>query len=347
MTESSDWNKVNDEEQYPLLSPDPLGILRSTRQVLLEGEHVWINQQQIEQLAEQWIHRAQEQGSMTVAMPWYDQYHFYDGTERTINWLLLLDALNFSFWGNAGETRWSIEYEGKQLNGYWAEAAALSRAVNEGIPLWDAQYLSTISEETMATIFRGEGTIPLFAERVQNVREVGTILIERFDGQFARAIEQVEGNAIRLVQLLVENFASFRDVAIYHQKEIRFFKRAQICIADIAGSFKGKQWGAFTHLEDLTAFADYKLPQVLREHTILEYEPELARRINKQEMIPMGSEEEIEIRAATVWACELLRQEMQFHGYIQTAIEIDQLLWLAGQNSTHMRPYHRTRTLFY
>ncbi len=337
----------NIEEQYPLLTPDPLCILGSTRMVLIEGEHVWINQEQLLQLAARWTQRAKEGSSRTVAMPWYDQYHFHDGTEKTLNWLLLLDALNFCFWGEPGEPRWTIDYEGKQLNGYWAEAAALTRAIQEGIPLADANYLSTISEEAVETIFRGSGSIPLLAERVKNAREVGQVLLERFDGQFSHAIEQAERNAVKLVQLLVESFPSFRDQTRYRQQEIFFFKRAQICVADIVGSFQGKQWGAFSQLEQLTAFADYKLPQVLRQYNILEYEPALAERIDRQELLPAGSEEEIEIRAATIWACELLRQAMQQDGYQQNALEIDQLLWIEGQNSAHMRPYHRTRTIYY
>jgi hypothetical protein len=314
---------------------------------LLEGEHVWINQPQLLQLAARWIQDARAHGRTSVAVSWYDQYHFYDGSERTVNWLLLLDALNFCFWAEPGQSRWTIDYEEKQLNGYWAEAAALKRAVVEGIPLWDATYLSSISEETMAAIFRGNGTIPLFGERVQNTREVGQVLLAHFEGQFARAIEQVGNDAVQLVQLLVSYFPSFRDSAIYREQDVHFFKRAQICVADIAGSFQGKQWGAFSHLEQLTAFADYKLPQVLRHAHVIEYEPALAARIDRQELLPAGGEEEIEIRAATIWACELLRQELQQHGFTQNALEVDQRIWIEGQNSAHMQPYHRTRTRYY
>jgi hypothetical protein len=64
-------------------------------------------------------------------------------------------------------------------------------------------------------------------------------------------------------------------------------------------------------------------------------------------LIPAGSEEEVEIRAATIWACELLRREMQKHGYHLTAAEIDLRLWHMSQQTAEMRPYHRTRTIYY
>ena len=184
-------------------------------------------------------------------------------------------------------------------------------------------------------------------QRVSHAREVGYVLLERYDGQFVHAIEQAECSAIKLVELLVRDFPSFRDVATYHTHTVKFLKRAQICVADLYNAFGGQQWGTFTDLAQLTIFADYKLPQVLRHYHVLEYDPTLAQRIDNQELLPAESEEEVEIRAATIWAGELLRRKMQQHGYVMTATEIDQRLWLMGQETTEMRPYHRTRTIYY
>lgn len=41
-----------------------------------------------------------------------------------------------------------------------------------------------------------------------------------------------------------------------------FLKRAQILIADIWACFEGKDYGALDGIEHLTAFADYRIPQV-------------------------------------------------------------------------------------
>ncbi|HEY4035856.1 MAG TPA: queuosine salvage family protein [Ktedonobacteraceae bacterium] len=335
-----------EEELYTLPDQDPLGILSSTQAVVQQNEHVWINPEYVEQLSEQWLQ--EEAGHTdTYPPPWDDRHHFHDGTERTVNWLLVLDALNFCFWPEKGQPRWSIDYHGETLNGYWAEAAALKRAVEEGIPLWDAKYLSTIDSETVAHVFRGSGIIPLLEQRVSHAHEVGHVLLERYDGQFVHAIEQAECSAIKLVELLVRDFPSFRDVATYHTHTVKFLKRAQICVADLYSAFGGQQWGTFTDLEHLTIFADYKLPQVLRHYHVLEYDSTLAQRVDNQELLPAESEEEVEIRAATIWACELLRRKMQQHGYAMTATEIDLRLWLMGQETTEMRPYHRTHTIYY
>src|SRR5207245_9035846 len=100
--------------------------------------------------------------------------------------------------------------------------------------------------------------------------ETGRVLLERFGGQFSSAVEQAQGSAVRLALLLAQNFPSFYDVASYRNQEVRFFKRAQICVADLYGSFCGKEWGAFADIDQLTIFADYKLPQILRKYSIIE-----------------------------------------------------------------------------
>ncbi len=343
MAEHANW--YTDDDLYRLPATDPLNVLTSTRAVVEQGEYVWINADQVELLCEQWI----KQGSTTRpdTQLWDKKYHFHDDTERTVNWILLLDALNFCFWAEKGQQRWTIDYEGESLNGYWAEAAALTRAVAEGIPLWDAAYLSHIDQDKIAYILRGSNTIPLLEQRVNNAREVGRVLLERYDGQFTNAIEQAGGSATRLSLLLAHEFPSFHDVATFRNSPVQFFKRAQICAADLAMAFAGQRWGAFHDLQQLTIFADYKLPQVLRHYHILEYEPSLAERVDNREILAAGSEEEVEIRAGTVWAGELLRQALAWRGQQVNASEIDQRLWLSGQQTTEMRPYHRTRTIYY
>ena len=190
--------------------------------------------------------------------------------------------------------------------------------------------------------------IPLFAERLANSREVGRVLLARYDGQFARAVEAAGGNAVALARRVIEDFPSFRDVSLYDGAEVRFYKRAQICVADIHGIFGGEGWGKLSDLDRLTIFADYKLPQVLREEGILVYSAGLAARVDRLELLPPGSPAEVEIRAATIWAGELLRRALSAHGVQAIASEIDYYLWtLSQQVSTTVRPYHRTRTIYY
>ncbi len=330
------------------LSPpanDPLGVLSSTLPVVQRARQVSLDMERIEALAARWAREGWH------APAWDATLHFNDGTRRALNWMLLVDALNFCFWSEAGQPRWMVEYRGQTYNGYMAEAASLMRALEEGYPLWDAAYLAELSAADLRRIFRpapGMPEIPLFAERLANAREVGQVLLAKYEGQFARAIEAAGGDAIALARRIIQDFPSFNDVSAYAGAEVRFYKRAQICVADIHGMFGGQRWGRLSNLDQLTVFADYRLPQLLRHEGALVYDPDLAARVDRLELLPPNSPEEVEIRAATIWAGELLRRALAAHGIEALATEIDYYLWTLGQTaSPDMRPYHRTRTIYY
>jgi hypothetical protein len=324
---------------------DRLGVLSSTAHVVREGRLVRLQADGAAALAARW-----------ARAPWPEQPglgppHLSDGTERMVNWVLLLDALNFCFWDEPDEPRWRVALDGGEVDGYYALAAALSRAVAEGHRVWDAGYLAALDARELGEILRpapGSPPIPLFEARLANAREVGRVLLARYAGRFAEAIAAAGGSAVELALLLAREFASFDDVAVWRGRPVRFYKRAQICVADLHAAFAGARWGAFADLDRLTAFADYKLPQLLRALGVLEYAPELAARVDAYAPIAAGSEEEVEIRAETVWAVEWLRQALAEQGVRRTASAIDYRLWLESQGPRpDARPYHRTRTIYY
>lgn len=319
-----------------------LGVLESTRAVLDQAEHVSLDPAALEERCAEW-----------AARPWpvpaWDQtVHFGDGGPRTANYLLLLDALNFCFWPDPGQPRWEIDYRGRRLGGYQALAAALRRALEEGVPLTEASWMARVEAGQLAHVLRGSGPVPLFEHRLAHTRETGRVLLERFGGQFARAIEEAAGSALALVRLVEEHFPSFRDLAEYRGSPVRFLKRAQILAADLYGAFGGSGLGRFEDLEHLTAFADYKVPQVLHALGILRYSPELCDRLRRQVPIAPGDPLEVEIRAGTVWAVEEIRRRLAARGRPLRAFEIDWHLWNLGQTPLPGQlPYHRTRTVFY
>jgi hypothetical protein len=336
-------NEVLEMLQPP--TDDRLGVLTGAARVLRAPSLVRLDLNAIVRLAARW---ASEPWPQKSAFP---EMHYFDGTERTLNWLFLLDALNFCFWAFPGEARWRVEWRGEMLDGYNALVASLSRAMDEGLPLHDAAYLSSLDEETLAAILRpapDATPIPLFAERLANAREVGCVLLERYGGQLANALEAARRDAVSLALLLARDFSSFADVATLNGQRIVFLKRAQICVADICAAFGGRDLGAITGLDQLTAFADYKLPQLLRYQGVTVYAPELAAQVDAYQEISAGSAPEVEIRAATIWAVEAIRRALAKRNVIRSASEIDYRLWSESQAPTpDMRPYHRTRTIYY
>lgn len=320
-------------------NPDPLGVLSTTLPVVQQAMSVRIDLDAVEQLAQNLIHRA------VPAPEWETGLHWSRDPDATANYVLVLDALNFSFWG---EPRWVVTYAGARYNGYWALAAALKRALDQGIPLTDAGYLAAIDQASLDVILTGEQTIPLLAERASNLREVGHVLLERYDGRFSRMIAEAHGSAVALVLRVVREFPSFNDVASYHGHEVHLYKRAQILAGDLAGAFGGRGPGEFRDLDLLTAFADYKVPQVLHHLGLMTYDEDLVKLLAARTEIAPGDPREVEIRAATIWTVEALRQALAKHGVSRPPYQLDWMLWELGQDlPTGVLPYHRTRTIFY
>ncbi len=308
-------------------------VLESARWVVEHAEHVTLNEDAVRRCA-------QELAQQSLNFVW-NGLHFRDGTARTVQYLFVLDSLNFCFWP---EPRW--RYRGH--DGYVALAMSFKDAVMHGDQILDATFLAQMDRAQLQEILDGENEIPLLDERVKILREAGAVLQKKYDGQAARLVERAERSVVRLVELLAHDFSSFRDEAIYRGRTVYFYKRAQIFCADLYGAFAGQRWGEFSDIDELTAFADYKVPQVLRQIGILRYSPELAERIDRREEIPSGSPEEIEIRAHTIWAIELLKRELEQLRRPLRSFEIDWLLWNLGQREEfRQKPYHRTRTIFY
>ena len=330
------------------LSRDPLRVLESTRPIVQSSSLVQIDTQQIERVATLL-------GEMPVPKPDWDRllHPVSPDSARLANLVLVVDALNFCFWSfpNSEKPRWQVTRNGTTYNGYAALAVALRRAVEAGYPLWDGDFLGTITEADVSEILAGDpdcDQIPLLRARMTHLREVGVALVERWEGTFLHAIRAANGSSSRLIAEVLRALPSFRDTVLVDRREVRFYKRAQILVADLFGAFGGKGLGAFTDLHTLTAFADYKVPQVLRHLGVLTYAPQLAAQIDRQELIPPESDAELALRAATVWGVELLRQEIARRGRDRPSYAIDWALWQAGQALPEsVEPYHRTLTVYY
>ena len=140
----------------------------------------------------------------------------------------------------------------------------------------------------------------------------------------------------------------FKDEAMYDNRIAHFYKRAQITASDISLAFRGQGLGYFYDLPKLTIFADNAVPHVLRVDGIIEYDDKLASRIDSGELILPSSDEEIEIRAAAIYASELVVEYLNSLGNPIMAKELDYVLWNRAHDPIYRaRPRHRTRTVFY
>jgi hypothetical protein len=278
--------------------------------------------------------------------------------EASVQWIFLVDCLNFSFWTEASD-KFAVEFKGQTYTGYYSLCAAITKAIHNGINLMDADFCSTISPETVGTIFQSASStvLPLLEKGVEIIREYGKVLTSKFDGSFLNAVKAADKDALKLVKLIHENFPCFRDFGVFHGVEVSFLKRAQIVVADIYGCFDGKSFGEFHNIDKLTTFADYRVPQCLLYFDILKYSPELNSIL--QSMISPGSVEEMEIRGNTIHAVELLVEQIRelalktpdVYGDITiNAVVIDFFLWEYAREyreEVGKLAFHKVRTHFY
>lgn len=321
---------------------DSFPIVDSAGWVMKRSSRVFFHPERIDSAIRKW-------GFMIEEDPgWQHPCHYFDGTAESIRWIFVLDTLNHCFWPERGEAPWTVYYSGNGYSGYWGLAAALKRAVEKGIPVTRADYLACIEKAELMEIFRGDGKIPLLDQRLQNLREAGNKIASLWEGDIVHLLESSGGSALRAVRNLVDSFPSYRDEAVYKGEKVCFWKRAQLFVADVHAAFSGVGPGKFTDIDGLTVFADYKLPQVLRELGIISYHSTLAGRIDDFQPLKPGSEEEVEIRAAAIWAAEALRAGCRCTGMAVNSVRIDNWLWRLGQlDEFRTRPYHRCRTIFY
>jgi len=328
--------------EFKIDRPDPLGILRSTKKVVETAKFVSIKNENIDKISNRIKERFEKGiGSQEIGVS------PIENMENSLQLLFLEDVVNFCFWPDEGTPKWQVETIDEKITsgGWYSLQACFERGLKNRIPILDAHYLSSIFLEDGSQFFKGINNvqIPLLQERVNNLREAGRILADKFNGKFINVIHAADYDAIKLAKLIIEKFPSFRDVSVLDGKKIFFYKRAQIVAQDISYIFRSLE-KQLTNLEQLTAFADYKLPQILRMYGVLEYEKNLVERIDNYVQILHDSREEIEIRSATIWSVELLRCYLPN----MTIANIDNTIWIISQDvQGEARPYHRTRTIYY
>jgi hypothetical protein len=272
--------------------------------------------------------------------------HYLEGDPADVaDYMLALDAINFgSGWFPTLRKRTS---KGAPVSGYFTISWAFADHVRaHGPPT--GTWLARVSTSEIAQILGQRADHELMSLYAQALRQLGRFLLSPkgssagsigagtgvgAGGDARRAldlVEEAQGSAVRLSEILVEAMAMFDDRG--------FYKRAQILSSDLALAGVAE----FRDLDRLTIFADNLVPHVLRCDGVLVYDDELAARIDRGERLPLGGVER-EIRGCAVHACELISQ--------RTGVpprKIDTWLWSRGQAPEYKaRPRHRCRTVFY
>ncbi|MBA0724675.1 hypothetical protein Golax_021349, partial [Gossypium laxum] len=225
----------------------------------------------------------------------YEGIHYFDNGPLTVQYLFVLDALNFCFWPD------------KDLN-YDHLAKGLKEALLNDHSAFDADRLQKYTGPQLRELLKWPRSLPLEEERVRLLHEVGFELERSFEGKASKLVESCGKSAVKLVALVTRHFPGFRDHSMYKGHQVFLYKRAQIFAADLWGAFKGQGYGEFNDIGSITMFADYIVPAVLQQLGVLKYSSTLANAIQASSEIGAGTEEEVELRACSIFAVEKMRE---------------------------------------
>ncbi|KAL9583860.1 MAG: hypothetical protein Q9212_002458 [Teloschistes hypoglaucus] len=280
--------------------------------------------------------------------------------ESTVNFIFLIDLLNFCFWSEQSDhtQRFAVEYQGSRYTGYWSLVAAIHRALEEDILITTPSSWvegTGYSDEVLSHVFRSATAepIPLLDERIRCIREAGRILAADFEASVLNLVSAANNSAAALVNLLVSHLPCFNDTAMFESRPVRFHKRAQIFVADLWACFEGQSFGSFHDMDKITMFADYRIPQMLHSLGCLRYSPSLENQVRGLKEIESGCSWEVQLRGCSIWCVELIREEIaRRHPKAEiNAVLIDFFLYDSMKEKelegTETIPHHRTRSLWY
>jgi hypothetical protein len=257
-----------------------------------------------------------------------------DDAETRSAFVLTLDAINFG-------SGWFPHLRKRAgMSGYRTIESALVEHFDREGPL-DSEALALMTPVRCAGILDQPLADPEIADLIGLYARAWRDLGELIDGAFAPFVGGCRGSGAELVRRLLR-MPLYRDVAEHQGRHVPLLKRAQITVADLHLALP-EATGHFGDLDELTLFADNLVPHVLRLDGVLRFDRELEARIDREELIPSGSPEEVEIRAVAVHAVEV----MSAHSGLP-AWRLDNWLWARGaQQKYKARPRHRTRCSYY
>ena len=221
--------------------------------------------------------------------------------ETIINFLLIYESIDFSFWGNP---KWTILIDDVKEDG----SIALLYAILKYVKKKNSTDFSNITKDEFKKILKGNVEIPLFEERYNIIKNVSKIVNEKMNGNFYKFIKNITSDT-KLFNVIVSNFPNFKDERTYNNKKICFYKLAQLLTSDILHISEQKE-NIKVDYSHLVGCADYKIPQVMRGLGILEYSNKLANIIDNKKEIEVNSKVEVEIRANMIVVIDMIKNKL-------------------------------------
>lgn len=250
-----------------------------------------------------------------------------------VNFLLIYHTIgDYCFWG---DPKWEIETPEGKLDGSYAIMYLI-------INRFKISQDFNMSYDEFKSFLKGNVEIPLLDDRFENLSKMNEFL-KKHNKSFFEIINGMTTDN-ELLEFIVNNFSYFEDGSNYDRHDVLFYKRAQLLTSDILHVMEAKEKIEVDY-SHLIGCADYKIPQVMRCHGMLEFTKDLEERIDNKVELPENSKEEIEIRANDLAIINYIYEKLNRK---ISRMDINDFIWLLGQDKSKMtKPYHRTLTKHY
>jgi Potential Queuosine, Q, salvage protein family len=278
--------------------------------------------------------------------------HGEDDPDWTIDFLLTTSCVDTAFTDFSSHVKFQVEFAGRRWSDSDALFACMKRALEDGVPVLDGDFLSRLTRSDMEKIFAANIELPMLDEKLQILHQVGAVLDKQYQGRFHHFVRscsrKLYDGGHGLVERLTREFHRFNDVSLYDGHIVKFYKLPQLAFWFLYLSLRKKEQFPIEDLGRMTAFADYIVPAALRLLGITTYSEALEKAIQSYQLIPRDSRWEIEIRANCLYASALLTDEinkLRPPGQQIIVPQIDFRLW--SHYHTTWWPHHLTKTIMY
>lgn len=263
-------------------------------------------------------------------------YNLFDlNISDIINFMLLFESIDYSFWGTP---KWTVETELGEKDGSDALLYLMLNYMKKSKKL----DFTNISFEEFKKMLKGNIEIPLLEDRYKTLVEISNIVNTKMNGDFYQYIYNIK-NDIELFDVIINNFPSFKDERKYNGEIIYFYKLAQLLTSDILHLRENIE-NVKVDYSHIIGCADYKIPQTMRSLQILEYDDELSEIIDNKKEMQCCSNYETEIRASMLVVINYIKSKIPSIN----SIDINDYFFIAAKKVKQIsKPYHLCRNTNY
>lgn len=258
-------------------------------------------------------------------------------------WIILvfiIQSMNFCFWE---EPHYYIMYNNEYKKNSEAMFYAIFKYTFENKGFLDINNLLELTQDDLYNIFNiNDSEISLLQKRYQNLKE--SILFMNETDFFSRLFSI--NSDIEMLEFITSNLSHFNDEVVYLDEVIPINKRATLLVNDlycVSNTIRNN----ILSISNLSGCADYVLPRVFKDFNLIEYNKEIAYKIDNKFEIEKDSKMEIELRIIVLYIIEEIRLELYKNGTEISSVHLDNIIWLKNRNLSNKSNSHRTRTYYY